>query len=620
MNGGSSKTLIACLVVLLLLGGGAALYKYWPVDPNKPPVGPTPLVLPDKPVLVPFIFWGGDVATFHANGNLETQPNSIFEKLGLKMTLTPGDNFDQQVKDYLAGKSPFLRGTMSMLGQVSDQLTANAATTPVVFMQLTWSAGDHMVGRESIPTLNNLKGKKIALQKGGPHVGMLNDILNTTKLGWKDITVVWTDDVSGDKGPAELFRKDKTIDACFAISPDMSDLCGGLDDVGSGQKKTVKGAHVVVSTAHMSRSIADVYACRKDFFEKYRGWIEKFAAGLVKGAEELVAAKKKAGEKWADSPNGKEYVAMIKLAQNIWGQDKSLKDNVAKAEDVDGLISDATFVGLPGNQAFFTKKGNLSGFENKMSMALQLPEDPAKQPLKTKPKPFEFANFNYDVMRTEGKLTGKAITAPRFAAEIKIEPEKTIYSFEILFQPDQSTFDERTYGKDFQRALEQASLFGNAVVAIRGHADIVNVIFGFEKAAQNGRIIKAVAGDDFMVVADGSKLKLTDTAKILKIIEMNPGLTVNLGGQQRTLKNLVDVLRDLSDERSKKVRGAVEKYAKDKGLVLESSQIRTEGVGVSDPAYPNPGDDPKKQAANRRVVFSIIKVPAEKVGSEEFAF
>src|SRR5205807_1854630 len=105
--------------------------------------------------------------------------------------------------------------------------------------------------------LNGLKGKKVALQKGGPHVGMLNDILHTVRLEWSDVTVVWTEDVSGDKGPAELFRKDATVDACFAISPEMYELTsapagGSLKSTGDGAGRSVKGAHVVVSTAHMS--------------------------------------------------------------------------------------------------------------------------------------------------------------------------------------------------------------------------------------------------------------------------------------------------------------------------------------------------------------------------------
>src|SRR5208283_5108272 len=217
---------------------------------------------------VPYITWGGDVATFIANGGKgETKPGTIFAKQGLKLNLVPGDDFVGQVKNYLEGKSPFLRGTTSMIGLASEVLGSDPRTKPVVFLQLTWSAGDHVVSRENLKTLNDLKGKTIALQKGGPHVGMLDDILRTAKLDWKDIKVIWTDDVTGDKGPAAAFKKNDKIDACFVISPDMAGLTGGLDSTGTGAEGTVKGAKVLVSTVQMSRSIADVYACRKDFYD-----------------------------------------------------------------------------------------------------------------------------------------------------------------------------------------------------------------------------------------------------------------------------------------------------------------------------------------------------------------
>src|SRR5205823_5651314 len=137
-------------------------------------------------------------------------------------------------------------------------------------------------------------------------------------------TVVWTTDVSGAKGPAESFRKDKSIDACFVISPEMFELTsapdlGGIESVGDGAKKSIKGAHVVVSTAHMSRSIADVYACRKDFYEKNRAWVDKFVAGYLKGCEELVDVKKRATNK--DKAAEAKYKQIIKLAQNIWSKD-----------------------------------------------------------------------------------------------------------------------------------------------------------------------------------------------------------------------------------------------------------------------------------------------------------
>ena len=77
---------------------------------------------------IPFITWGGDVATFHANGGLTTRSGSTYDRLGMKFKLTPGDDFVAQVKNYLSGQTPFLRGTMRMLGQASEVLGQDPRT------------------------------------------------------------------------------------------------------------------------------------------------------------------------------------------------------------------------------------------------------------------------------------------------------------------------------------------------------------------------------------------------------------------------------------------------------------------------------------------------------------
>jgi ABC-type nitrate/sulfonate/bicarbonate transport system substrate-binding protein len=496
-----------------------------------------------------------------------------------------------------------------MLAQASEQLTAKPETTPVVFLQLTWSSGDHLVGRAAFKTLNDLKGKKIALQKGGPHVGMLNDCLRTARLEWKDITVVWTDDVSGDKGPAALFRKDQSIDGCFAISPEMTELTGGLESTGDGQKNSVAGAHVVVSTAYMSHSIADVYACRSDFYAANKDWVKKFAAGYLKGCEELVDAKKKAAPAYKDA---------IKLAQSIWGRDPAFKDAVAQADDVDGLISDSTFVGLPGNMAFFTGKGNLTSYPFKLAQALELPEDPASQPFKSKPSGFRQAGFDYDSLRKLGDLNGKAISEGRISAEFKFDDIKeiTIYSFTISFEPNKFDFPEAKYGGDFQRALEEASLFGNAVVAVRGHATPDALVKDFlDSATHQGVLRYDSATRAYAFAADDKTFDLNNIQNVLDTIAKNPTLLDERGG--RPLGESVQGLQKLSDERAQAVRDTIIKFAQGKGLVLDQSQMRSQGVGVREPIFAYPRTD-EESAKNRRVEFSIIKVPADKVKNDEF--
>ena len=49
--------------------------------------------------------------------------------------------------------------------------------------------------------------------------------------------------------------------------------------------------------------------------------------------------------------------------------------------------------------------------------------------------------------------------------------ERTIFSFTISFRPGESSFPPDRYGGEFNRAIQSASTFGNAVVAIRGHSD-----------------------------------------------------------------------------------------------------------------------------------------------------
>ncbi len=138
-----------------------------------------------KPTPVPYLTWGGDVATFLANGELRTQPGSEYQKLGLDLQLVPGDDFVDRSRTTCRARHRFLRGTVHMLGQASEVLSADPRTKPVIILQLSWSAGDHVVARENIKSLNNLKGKKFACQQGGPHVGLLYDSLTSRAVNQK---------------------------------------------------------------------------------------------------------------------------------------------------------------------------------------------------------------------------------------------------------------------------------------------------------------------------------------------------------------------------------------------------------------------------------------------------
>src|SRR5688500_8758564 len=93
--------------ILALLGVCLAAGPLPAQEPFADLVGPVKVGAvkwkPGDPLEVPYITWGGDVATFHANGGLTTKAGALYQKLGLNLKLRAGDDFVGQVKRYLAG-------------------------------------------------------------------------------------------------------------------------------------------------------------------------------------------------------------------------------------------------------------------------------------------------------------------------------------------------------------------------------------------------------------------------------------------------------------------------------------------------------------------------------------
>jgi len=570
-----------------------------------------------KPVPVPFITWGGDVATFHANGGLRTKPGTIFEGQGLDLALTPGDDFVQQVRDYVSGKSPFLRGTFRMIGMASEVIGSDPRTKGVVILQMTWSAGDHMVARSGVKTVKDLKGKTVVLQQGGPHVGMLDDVLKTGQLGWDDIKVVWAADLTGSADcPAEIFRKRSDVDACFVITPDMIGLTGGLQNIGSGAEGTVTGSRVLVSTAELSRSIADVYVCRKDFYDAHKDLVTKFVAGYLKACEEVVDLKKQ-----YESTGSRTYMNLLQMTQDIYGADVI----PTLEEDAHGLVSDCTFVGYPGNVAFFTQKGNLSGFDAFQRSALDLATSRGYAKVRAGLFP---SGLDYGSAAFTGYLTKTAgERGERFRAEAVVREieelsagggldDRTIVAFTINFEPNQNTFSAEQYGAEYQRVVELTNRYGNAVIAVRGHADPTKTLLDLVKAGlEKGLLKRSGSSGDYRYSLKGRPLDLTQTEEIVRLIESGEFDGVAEHNARQTMQAALN----LSLKRADAVRESIIAYAASKGLQIDKSQIQPVGVGIREPFIAKP-ENMDEARQNMRVEFRLLRVVAEAATQSDFDF
>ena len=569
-------------------------------------------------IQVPFIIWGGDVATFTANGGLTTAKDSIYQKSGLNFKLVPGDDFHSQVKDYLTGKSPYLRCTLGMASLASEVLNKDRRTKPIIIMQMTWSAGDHIVARDTVKNLNGLKGKKICLQRGGPHLTLVEDSLKAAGLQWDDITVVWAKNLTGPDSPSEIFKKDKSIDACCVISPDMIGLCSSIEQTGSGAEGTVKGAHVVNSTASMSHSIADVYIVRWDYYNENREQVEKFVAGYLKATEQLLEWKSKYDDGKGKSP---EYLKALTMAQNIYG--KEVLPTIEN--DAHGLVADATFVRIPGNEAFFDDPNNLTGFDAKTSSALDMSKS-----LGMLDQRYGFNKPNWDYKHIS-ELAGVKYVKPVYATgRVKGEitdftkdlDTNTIFSFDIKFEPEQTTFNLDTYAADFQRVAEAQANFGNALFLIRGHSDPTLAMQNFFWAAQAKGLITGSAGN---YKFSNQPLDLSNTESIVNLIQTNNFnnlFRVNKEGNKVSIddpKSTVAAAIQLSQIRAENVRKTLQEFSKARKYSFDISQVQPQGVGVSEPKIARPKNI-NQAKDNMRVEVRVIRVKAEALKEGDFEF
>jgi outer membrane protein OmpA-like peptidoglycan-associated protein len=445
---------------------------------------------------------------------------------------------------------------------------------------------------------------------------MLDDVLKSARLSWNDVKVVWTKDLTGSAdSPAELFRKRADIDACFAITPDMAGLCGGLRSTGSGAEGTVKGSRVLVSTAELSRSIADVYVCRKDFYDANKELITKFVAAYLKACEEVIDLKKQ----HEASPSA-AYKNLLQMTQDIYG-----KTTIPVLDDAHGLLSDCTFVGYPGNVAFFTEQGNLHGFEafHKAALDLAVGRGYARDRFGVFPSGLDYKSPLFLSYLTRTTVERQE----RFRAEAVREEieqlsagggldERTILSFTINFEPNQTAFGVEQYGAEFKRVVETADKFGNAVIAIRGHSDPTKTLFDLVKAGMAKGVLKrSGTSGNYSYSLNGRPLDLSSTATLISLIEGGAFDGVPEINPRETMQSALNLSRSRADQ----VRDSITAYAKAQGLALDKTQIQPVGVGVREPFIAKPSNmEEAKQ--NMRVEFRILRVQAEASKPADFDF
>ena len=62
----------------------------------------------------------------------------------------------------------------------------------------------------------------------------------------------------------------------------------------------------------------------------------------------------------------------------------------------------------------------------------------------------------------------------------------------MYFDESKVKFDSERYRESFEKAIEQAQLYGSAEIEIRGHADLSNILFLFVEAGKANKTLEIV--------------------------------------------------------------------------------------------------------------------------------
>jgi outer membrane protein OmpA-like peptidoglycan-associated protein len=435
-----------------------------------------PVDLSSKTLQIPMITWAADGVTILANNGFEANPNSNLAKaLGMNAKLSLVDDFDKQVQDYITGKSPFLRGTMGMVNHVSEALTdLDPALAPVIVVQLSWSTGaDGFVGK-GIKNLSELKGKTIVIQAGGPHIDLLQVLLEDAGLKAGDVNVKYVSeitlnpDVAKDgkaHDPASALRNDPNLAGAACIIPDMAALTSGKDG-------GVSGAKSMLSTRTASRVIADVYAVRKDFFDANRGLVKNFVLALLK--EQALVQKELDNIALKKRANKAQVAAFKKRCIPL--SKTFLADETLVNDYIMWLGVDLQLAGYWGNLKFFGNDKNPVGFKATCERVQNYFKE---SNFMTRSVALNHAGWNYqaDFFSAVGGNAAKAKVTESFGSIQDVrnaansKGSNQLFKYTFKFPAKMATLRWQDYEDVFKTMHEKVTRYGGAVVQLRGHAD-----------------------------------------------------------------------------------------------------------------------------------------------------
>jgi len=256
-----------------------------------------------KTIKVGVVTWGGYAGGQYFNEGFKANTESRFYKdYGFMVEFKVLDDFGPSRDAWKSDEVDLLWATVDAFPTESAALKQYE---PKIVFQADWSrGGDAIVARKGINNVSSLKGKKIAVAFMTPSHSFLINLLETSSIDYKDVTII---EVASAIEAAQMF-KGGAVDAAVVWSPDDADC---VDQV--------RGSKVLQSTKTASHIIADVFYAKQSFIDANEKELQQLYEGWMKGSAEINSsdiAKKEAAKILEDGLN-QDYALCYAAINNV---------------------------------------------------------------------------------------------------------------------------------------------------------------------------------------------------------------------------------------------------------------------------------------------------------------
>ncbi|MEL6123484.1 MAG: OmpA family protein, partial [Bacteroidota bacterium] len=350
---------------------------------------------------------------------------------------------------------------------------------PEIFLQTDWSrGGDVIIGRRGITSINDLKGKKVAVTPNSPSLTYLAMALNTANMRLKDIQIV----EAPDNPTAATIFNSGSVDAAVVWSPSHFESL-----------EVVKGSSILQSTKDAAYALAGIFYAKQEYIQAHQDQFQAFYEGWMTAIAEMRQSEE----------------SQARAAQ-ILGETFDLP-----TDDAFGMMFDAYLTGHGDNLNYFglnrTYRG-ITGSQLHQSTANLLVTQGIIEP--------DVPNFRSIItsrMTSRARLSGSGYEAEASGefepptAEEKVAPAISTKPISITFPTGSSTLSANAKTIIDLQFADIAKVYANNRIRVEGNTDNtgsreINMRLSGERAQSVVDYLKGEYGistNRFIIVGNG---------------------------------------------------------------------------------------------------------------------